>query len=92
MNSIRAIMQKCMQNVGESKIVHIFNSNRCLKYAVPVLLGLGVFRGCLYSTGAVGPAKIVSGITEVGTLKPTVFGIGTVQASGSGKLPSDHSP
>ncbi|VBB08524.1 rnd efflux pump membrane fusion protein barrel-sandwich domain [Lucifera butyrica] len=80
MNWIKAIMAKLVQSVGQSGLLRYLAGNRRLKYGVPVLLAFGALGIWLYRTGSIGPAKVVAAKAEIGTLKPTVFGIGTVQA------------
>lgn len=57
----------------------IFSSRR-LKYGILALIAFGVIGYGLFSTGAVGPTKVVAVKVGTGNLTPTVFGIGIVQA------------
>lgn len=56
------------------------NFNNRLRLRALAILFAGVVGFGLYEGGALGPQKVVTAKVETGTLKPTVFGIGTVQA------------
>lgn len=51
-----------------------------LRLGVLAILLAGIVGFVLYQFGALGPQKVVAAKVETGTLRPTVFGIGTVQA------------
>jgi len=54
--------------------------NKNVKFFGLAIAVFSVVSIVLYSNGVVGPQKVVTAQVETGTLKPTVFGIGTVQA------------
>ncbi|SMC33670.1 efflux RND transporter periplasmic adaptor subunit [Sporomusa malonica] len=56
------------------------NFNSRLRFWVLAILFACVVGFYLYEWGGLGPQKVVAAKVETGTLKPTVFGIGTVQA------------
>lgn len=56
------------------------NFNSRLKFGALVILVFSIVGVVLYQWGGLGPQKVVIAKVETGTLKPTVFGIGTVQA------------
>lgn len=56
------------------------NFNSRLKFGALVILVFSIVGIVLYQWGGLGPQKVVVAKVETGTLKPTVFGIGTVQA------------
>lgn len=55
-------------------------SSHWLKYGFLAVIALGVLGVWLYGMGALGLVMVGSDKVEIGTLRPTLFGIGTVQA------------
>lgn len=55
-------------------------SRKYLKFGILAIILIFVVSYILYEKGVFGPQKVVGAQVAVGTLKPTVFGIGTVDA------------
>jgi HlyD family secretion protein len=80
MNSIRMIMNKCLYLFCKNEKAQVSFNSRWLKYGILALGILGILGFACYKTGAIGSLAVVGVKVENGTLRPTVFGIGTVQA------------
>jgi HlyD family secretion protein len=80
MSSIGMIMNKWSRFFSKKGSGLTIFSSRWLKYGALVLLIVGILGFALYKTGPIGSMEVVGAQVESGTLKPTVFGIGTVQA------------
>ena len=80
MTQIRMVITRWAQLFFGNQRARAIDSGRWLKYAGLALLSLVIIGFGLYESGGVGPPKVVGIKVEIGTLKPTVFGIGTVQA------------